>query len=141
MNLTFTQCKQLRDVHNESWRDVVEAMQDQPAFIRYAEHYYNDPSAVDDWFPSDGPLLSFCEIVDIQHHGCASSAYMPAVTYHNAMVVMSHYGDDVLEYIDDHWNGIPTPPAGSGWAAMAVYYLSTAVELWCSEFYLEGVEY
>jgi hypothetical protein len=45
--------------------------------------------------------LSPYDIAAINQGGCASGAYMPAVTYHAAALTMSDHGDDVLQYIQD----------------------------------------
>jgi len=68
----------------------------------------------------------------IQQGGCASGAYMPAVTYYQATETMSNCGDAVLEYIEEQYGEIPQAPSGSSWSGIAVHYLSMAVELWAS---------
>lgn len=73
----------------------------------------------------------FCNLVDmktISEGGCASGAYMPAVTYHKALETMSEYGDEVFDYLESTLGGVPEPPKGS-WAGMAVFYVSYAVEV------------
>lgn len=72
------------------------------------------------------------DIAAICQGGCASGAYMPAVTYYTANKIMAEHGDDVLEYIEDHMGELPTPPSDTSWSGMAVFYLSYAVELWTS---------
>ena len=72
------------------------------------------------------------DIAAISQGGCASGSYMPAVTYVLASETMAEHGDDVLEYIEDSYGELPQPPIGTSWSAMAVFYLSIAVELWCS---------
>jgi len=78
----------------------------------------------DDIAPSD--------IAAIVQGGCASGAYMPAVTYHTALKTMAEHGDDVLQYIEDALGELPQPPRDTSWSGLAVFYLSTAVELWAS---------
>ena len=58
---------------------------------------------------------------------------MPAVTYHQALETMSEHGNDILNYLEEAYGGLPTVPNGSSWSGMAVFYLSDAIELWCSE--------
>lgn len=82
---------------------------------------------VPEWIDQD---ISPSTIQAIVQGGCASGAYMPAVTYHQAIETMHTCGDEVLDYIEDDLGDTPIPPVGSGWAGMACYYLSTAVELW-----------
>lgn len=72
------------------------------------------------------------DVAAIYQGGCASGAYMPAVTYSNAAGVMAEYGDDVTQYIEDAYGELPQPPADSSWSGIAVFYLSIAVELWAS---------
>tara|TARA_R110000751_G_scaffold115233_1_gene214646 strand:+ start:1023 stop:1406 length:384 start_codon:yes stop_codon:yes gene_type:complete len=85
---------------------------------------------VPDWISKD---ITGSDIAAIIQGGCASGAYMPAVTYHEATATMAEHGDDVLEYIEDVLGGGPyAPPMGSSWSGMAVNFLSVAVELWAS---------
>ncbi len=81
------------------------------------------------WISSD---LSPYEVAAIVNGGCASGAYMPAVTYHKALETMAEHGDDVLQYIEDALGDLPQPPRDTSWSGLAVFYLSTAVELWAS---------
>lgn len=83
------------------------------------------------WIEDD---ITCADIAAICEGGCASGAYMPAVTYHKALQTMSDHGDDVLQYIDDVGCGISGGDlVGEGsWAGMACYLLSMAVELWAS---------
>lgn len=88
------------------------------------------------------------DVAAIIQGGCESGAYMPAVTYHQALTTMSEHGDDVLDFIDDQ-GGLElfTPPADLSWSGLACYYLSVAVELWASGIedelteYLENLEF
>lgn len=70
------------------------------------------------------------DVAAIYQGGCASGAYMPAVTYHIANETMAKHGDDVLQFIEDAYGELPQLPADSGWSQIAVFYLSVAVELW-----------
>lgn len=85
---------------------------------------------VPDWIDQD---ITIGELQSIQQGGCASGAYMPAVTYHIANDTMAKHGDDVLEYIanygDDSFMKIPE---GSSWSGIAVHFLSVGVEMWAS---------
>lgn len=73
------------------------------------------------------------DIEAINQGGCASGAYMPAVTYYDAKKMMAEHGDDVLQYIEDTLGELPEPPKGISWGELATFYLSMAVELWCSQ--------
>ena len=66
----------------------------------------------------------------IRYGGCASGAYMPAVTYRDAANTMHEYGNEVLDYIQDQLGELPKPDDTSSWDGMACFYLSYAVELW-----------
>jgi hypothetical protein len=38
----------------------------------------------------------------------------------------------VLDLLDQYYDDAIVPPTGTSWSGMACYYLSAAVELWCS---------
>ena len=83
------------------------------------------PAWIESMTPSD--------MAAIHEGGCASGAYMPAVTFHNALKTMAEHGNDVLDYIEDSYGDeIPQPEKGTSWSGIAVHYLSMAVELWVS---------
>ena len=75
--------------------------------------------------------LTPADIAAINQGGCASGAYMPAVTYFQAVETMSEHGDDVLQYIQDQYGEIPKPKDDESWSGIACFYLSLAVELFC----------
>lgn len=81
--------------------------------------------------------ISAYDIAAIVQGGCASGAYMPAVTYHQANQTMADWGDYVLQYIQDTLGELPEIPSDSSWSGIAVLYLSTAVELWASSVYAQ----
>jgi hypothetical protein len=112
MELTFTQCKQIAAI--EDLRGAIEALNDQP-----------------EWISEE---MDFYDIQAVNHGGCASGAYMPAVTYYQAIQTMSEHGDDVLDYIESQIGELPEVPKNTSWSGMAVFYLSYAVELWCADF-------
>ena len=76
--------------------------------------------------------LSPSDIAAINQGGCESGAYMPAVTYYDAMQVMAEHGNDALQYIEDNLGELPAVPVGMSWSGMACFFLSYAVELFCS---------
>lgn len=86
--------------------------------------------------------ISPYDIAAIVQGGCASGAYMPAVTYYTARQVMAEHGDDVLDYITDNMGELPAIPADTSWSGIACLYLSCAVELWAGAIYgqLEDLE-
>jgi hypothetical protein len=60
---------------------------------------------VPSWIEQD---IAASTIASIAQGGCASGAYMPAVTYWTASDVMAAYGDDVLDYIHESTGELPT---------------------------------
>lgn len=79
------------------------------------------------WIAQD---ITPSDVAAIVQGGCASGAYMPAVTYYDALATMSEHGDAVLQYVQDIYGELPRPKDDESWAGMAVHYLSCAVELW-----------
>lgn len=76
------------------------------------------------------PDISPCDVAAIGEGGCASGAYMPAVTYYTAGEIMATHGDAVLDYLVEQYGELPKLPAGTSWSASACFYLSAAVECW-----------
>lgn len=98
--------------------------------FNYDTNYTDTPDAdLPGWIVE---ALTLADIDSIQRGGCASGAYMPAVTYHQAMTMMGEHGDDVLEYLENELGELPTPEPGMSWSGLACFYLSSAVELWAS---------
>ena len=126
-DFTPSQLKQLDDNGHDT-EEVTEALNDQP-----------------EWLLAMGGINEVSEIVSIYQGGCASGAYMPAVTYNTALLVMNEHGDGILEFIEGNMGEIPAPKQGESWAGMAVYYVSMAVELWVgdvvTQFELYDLEY
>jgi hypothetical protein len=87
-----------------------------------------------EWIEQD---ITPYDVAAIVQGGCASGAYMPAVTYHRAAAVMADYGDDVLDYITQSMGHLPLAPADTSWSGLACFYLSCAVELWASGIHCE----
>ncbi len=86
------------------------------------------------WVQKDS-IHDMCDIEAICHGGCASGAYMPAVTYYQARETMSEHGDDVLQFIEDYLGELPQPPKGESWSGMSCFFLSCAVEMWAHHVY------
>lgn len=76
--------------------------------------------------------LTTADVAAIVQGGCASGAYMPAVTYYTARKTMAEHGDEILQSIEECFGELPGPPTGSSWSGISVFYLSMAVELWAS---------
>jgi hypothetical protein len=81
------------------------------------------------WISED---ISPYDVAAIVQGGCASGAYMPAVTYWQALATMNEHGDTVLQYIEDQLGEIPQPAEVQSWAGLACHYVSLAVEIWAS---------
>lgn len=79
------------------------------------------------------PDITPATVAAIVQGGCASGAYMPAVTYYDALTTMSEYDDEILQSIEDAYGEIPMPDEVTSWPGLAVYFVSLAVELWASE--------
>lgn len=86
-----------------------------------------DTIEVPAWIEQD---ITWSTVAAIVQGGCASGAYMPAVTYYEAAKTMAEHGDEVLEYLNDVTGELPSPPADESWSGMACHFLSTAVEWW-----------
>lgn len=71
------------------------------------------------------------DVAAILQGGCDSGAYMPAVTYHQALATMNEHGDAILDYLDEA-PGDMTIPEDLSWAGLACWYVSRAVELWAA---------
>jgi len=99
---------------------------DQPITSYESLEHLNVPA----WMNQD---VSPLDVASIQQGGCASGAYMPAVTYYHAVKTMTEHGDDVLDYITDRYGSLPAIKDEESWSGIAVFYLSIAVELWASE--------
>ena len=86
------------------------------------------------WIDQD---ISPSTVAAILQGGCASGAYMPAVTYSDALETMHRHGDSadgVLQYLDD-FGDLPTLDAmgdSISWSGLACLYVSCAVELWAA---------
>ena len=76
--------------------------------------------------------ISPSDVAAIVQGGCASGAYMPAVTYASALGTMARYGDDVLQFLQDNLGELPKPDDAESWSGMACFYLSAAVDLWAA---------
>lgn len=81
------------------------------------------------WIEQD---ICVSQIAAIVQGGCESGAYMPAVTYGEAMDTMRHHGDDVFEFLEEHYGELPPVPSDyrRSWSSMACFYLTAAVDTW-----------
>ena len=84
------------------------------------------------WIDKD---ITPCDVASILQGGCASGAYMPAVTYWQALETMNEHGDDIFEYIEVVTGDLMClikSEISCSWAGMACSFVSYAVELWAS---------
>lgn len=92
---------------------------------------------VPEWIEQD---ITLSDVESIQYGGCASGAYMPAVTYHSALKTMNDFGDEILEYLSDtgiDFNGGDI--LQMSWAGMACHFVSMAVEVWATQFDVDSL--
>lgn len=84
---------------------------------------------VPDWINQD---ISPSTVAAIVQGGCASGAYMPAVTYYDAKNTMGEHGDEIFDYFDEHMGERPRPKEEESWDGLACFYVSCAVEIWAA---------
>jgi hypothetical protein len=82
-----------------------------------------------------GPLDDY-DIEAVRQGGCASGAYMPAVTYCIAAECMYKFGHEIVEYLDQQGYGtecefLQLNPQEDTYAGWCVKVVSAAVEEWC----------
>lgn len=116
--LTYEQCK-----------EIVEAGHD---LIKFAVSINDQPS----WIKHMGVIEDVSELKAILEDGCASGAYMPAVTYSTAWDTFCLYGDDIVDFLTDHyWDDVIEFDLRSETnQGFAVKLCSLAVELWVMQF-------
>jgi hypothetical protein len=108
--------------HRGLWATVSELYENEHEVSRFTD--------VPDWVEQD---IDTTQLAAILEGGCASGAYMPAVTYHKANQTMSAHGDDVLQFIQDNYGELPKIRDDESWSGIAVHFLSCAVELWAMQ--------
>ncbi len=83
--------------------------------------------------PGDGSAPSTHDVAAILQGGCASGAWMPAVTYWSALQTMQRDGDAVLDALSSAWVDPKQLIDSEGsWETWACDLVSTAVDLWAS---------
>jgi hypothetical protein len=80
------------------------------------------------WIEQD---ITCSDVAAILQGGCESGAYMPAVTYHQALKTMEEYSEEILDMAVD-CSVEPPNILEIGWYSLACWFVSAAVELWCS---------
>ncbi len=90
---------------------------------------------VPEWIDQDITGSTVCAI---QQGGCESGAYMPAVTYHEALETMSEHSDDILETVESVFGCVTmweeARRNGVTWDGVACWFVSNAVEIWAAQF-------
>ena len=82
------------------------------------------------WIDKD---ITGYQVIEVTRHGCASGAYMPAVTYHTALHTLSEEFPWMENYLEQcGWDELAIDVMKHGWAHTAVQVLSIAVECWCA---------
>tara|TARA_Y100000310_G_scaffold30979_1_gene29396 strand:- start:5156 stop:5527 length:372 start_codon:yes stop_codon:yes gene_type:complete len=83
---------------------------------------------VPQWVEQD---IAVYDVASILQGGCASGAYMPAVTYVTAQRIMAEHGDDVVEYLDQACHGeYVLDVEKDTFCSFCVKVLSAAVDQW-----------
>lgn len=83
------------------------------------------------WIDQD---IDGATVAAIVQGGCESGAYMPAVTYHEAVAIMAEHGDDVVEYLRDHgWTEVFTIDDQQTFRGFCCNLLSAAVESFAND--------
>lgn len=85
---------------------------------------------IPDWIDQD---IDCSALASIYLGGCGGAPYMPAVTPHLALEVMSEHGSAVLDFLDEVSGGPSLPEPGTyTWDGLAADFLAQAVDLWAS---------
>ena len=88
---------------------------------------------IPDWVEQD-ITLDTCK--SIAKYGCEGDQYGPGFLHYEATQVMTRYGSKVFEYIYETLGEMPKLSEDNlrSWGSLACHYVSTAVELWASQF-------
>jgi len=123
--LSFTQCKQLIE-NGVDIRDFLAKLNNQPYFLETL-----------------GVIDSISELQAIIQGGCESGAYMPAVTYANALDAMGKHSTDIEFWASQTIEEIVFNPSEDTFSGLATKLCSAAVENWVNQFFsdLDGVDW
>ncbi|AHK11328.1 hypothetical protein S14_219 [Shewanella sp. phage 1/4] len=111
-NLTFSQTKTIiNDLGRSDLESFLEAMNDQPEFLKFM-----------------GEIDSVSELISIYEGGCASGAYMPAVTYYTANQCMASDASGSVEEEIEHYEEITFNPSEESFSQFASKLCAMAVE-------------
>ena len=78
----------------------------------------------------DCRMIDVSFLKDVCQGGCASGAYMPAVTYYDAKRTMHEYGDEIVEYLEEQYGEPVDQPVSFNWSQLCCHYFSMATENW-----------
>jgi hypothetical protein len=116
--LTYTQAKNIiESLGRCELENFLDSMNDQPEFLQFM-----------------GVIDSVGELLSIYEGGCASGAYMPAVTYHTANQCMASDASGSVEEEIEHYEEITFNPATESFSQFASKLCAMAVESYVSKF-------
>jgi hypothetical protein len=111
-DLTFSQAKAItNDLGRSDLENFLESMNDQPEFLKFM-----------------GEITDVSELIAIYEGGCASGAYMPAVTYYTANQCMASDASGSVEEEIEHYEEITFNPATESFSQFASKLCAMAVE-------------
>ena len=126
IQLTFTQCKQLLN-NGVDLREFIESIEQQPDFIKHM-----------------GEIDSISEMQAIIQGGCASGAYMPAVTYAVALECFTEHSNEITDLLEEFgYEDFTFCLKTETLSSFASSMVSAAVECWVNQFQdmLDGVNW
>jgi len=110
-NLTFSQAKAIiNDLGRSDLESFLETMNDQPEFLQFM-----------------GEIGDVGELIAIYEGGCASGAYMPAVTYYTANQCMASDAATSVEDEISHYEEITFNPSEESFSQFASKLCEMAV--------------
>lgn len=116
--LTYTQAKSIiKYLGRDELETFVENMNDQPEFLQFM-----------------GEIDSVYELVSIYEGGCASGAYMPAVTYYTANQCMASDAASSVEDEISEYDEITFKPNEDSFSQFASKLCAMAVESYVHKF-------
>lgn len=116
-NLTYSQAKTLiNDLGRDTVETFVNDLDDQPKFLEYM-----------------GEIEDVAELISIYGGGCASGAYMPAVTYYKAKQCLFEHEESLLAQIE-HFETIEWNLEQETLGGIAAKICSMAVEDYVQQF-------
>lgn len=81
------------------------------------------------WIEQD---ITCSDVAAVLQGGCESGAYMPAVTYHQALATMAEHDEAILDMVKNTGATVPDV-LEVGWYRFACWLVSAAVESWCAD--------